>query len=257
MKIQVLSDLHLEFDKLDLPKVDADVVVLAGDIDLGLAGLEWAKTQFDDTPVVYVLGNHEYYHHGIPQLARDLKEAARGSTVHVLENEAVAIDGVTFLGCTLWASFELFGHVPEATARAAEVVNDYRYIKLIGDGDDARYHLKFQPLDAYFMHRKSLEWLEKAIPGILPNPAVIVTHHVPTLQAIPPEQRSRPTLPAHVSPLDAFIAQCGARLWIHGHSHSSFDGTFGATRVVCNPRGVDTGDGCNRDFNPGFTVEIG
>jgi predicted phosphodiesterase len=61
VKIRILSDLHLEFADISLPKVEADVVILAGDIDVEGNGLEWALNTFSDLPVLYVLGNHEYY----------------------------------------------------------------------------------------------------------------------------------------------------------------------------------------------------
>jgi predicted phosphodiesterase len=61
MRIRVLSDLHLEFREWNPPKADADVVVLAGDIHVGVKGIEWARRSFPAIPIVYVPGNHEFY----------------------------------------------------------------------------------------------------------------------------------------------------------------------------------------------------
>jgi predicted phosphodiesterase len=49
----------------------------------------------------------------------------------------------------------------------------------------------------------------------------------------------------------------GARLWIHGHTHDSFDYRLDGTRVVCNPRGYAK-DGANENplFDAGFMIEI-
>jgi predicted phosphodiesterase len=109
MKIQVLSDLHLEFIPFQPLITDADVVVLAGDIHLGTEGLQWAKEIFTDKIVIYVLGNHEYYYHTTPTLIHQLRQLAIHSQVHVLENESIEIEGVKFFGCTLWTDFKLWG----------------------------------------------------------------------------------------------------------------------------------------------------
>jgi predicted phosphodiesterase len=91
MKIHVLSDLHLEFDDFVSPKTDADVVVLAGDTHLGNKGILWAQQHFPDVPVVYVLGNHEYYRHAYPKLLHELQHSTQNSNVHVLENQALKL----------------------------------------------------------------------------------------------------------------------------------------------------------------------
>src|SRR6266513_944172 len=86
MRLRILSDLHLEFGDCQRPRPLADVVVLAGDIHHCAARLHWAKRAFPNTPVVYVLGNHEFYGHSIPDLTKILKREAKGGHVHVLEN---------------------------------------------------------------------------------------------------------------------------------------------------------------------------
>jgi len=83
MKIQLLSDLHNEFlrsGRIDLnhkwsgliPEVETDIIVLAGDIDTGINGVEWAVKESERLAknIVYVLGNHEFYGHEYS----DLKE---------------------------------------------------------------------------------------------------------------------------------------------------------------------------------------
>src|SRR5579883_1255301 len=109
MNLHVLSDLHLEFGNLEIPETDADVIVLAGDVHIGARGLEWIKTRFEAKPVIYVLGNHEFYHESIPSLTHQLTTAADTTNVQLLENRAVEVNGWTFLGCTLWTDFELKG----------------------------------------------------------------------------------------------------------------------------------------------------
>jgi len=46
MRLHILGDLHLEFGATEIRPVDADVVVLAGDIHLGREGRKWARKLF-------------------------------------------------------------------------------------------------------------------------------------------------------------------------------------------------------------------
>ena len=85
MRMRVLSDLHREFCTVDLPDVEADVVILAGDIDCRTKGVVWAKERFPETPVLYIAGNHEFYGERIGRLHEKLREAAKGSNVIIIE----------------------------------------------------------------------------------------------------------------------------------------------------------------------------
>src|ERR1035437_9712065 len=107
MKIRQLSDIHLETGPFTYEDQGEDVVVLAGDIDVGTAGIEWAKTI--PKPVIYVSGNHEHWGQDIYENLVAMRLAAKGSNVHFLENDEVnlTINGETvrFLGCTLWTDY--------------------------------------------------------------------------------------------------------------------------------------------------------
>jgi len=114
MKIQLFSDLHLEHSHrhppFALPAIDADVVVLAGDIDNGTRAIDWAEKTFPDRTVLYVPGNHEYYDADFKTAAAALRARARRSAnVRLLDNDELTIDGVRFLGSTLWTDFALLG----------------------------------------------------------------------------------------------------------------------------------------------------
>jgi predicted phosphodiesterase len=89
MKLYILSDLHCEFAHFEpdpMAVARADVVVLAGDIDVGVAGIEWAAQAFKAKPVVYVCGNHEFYgHHWEDTLVR-MRAAADRCGVYFLED---------------------------------------------------------------------------------------------------------------------------------------------------------------------------
>jgi len=101
MRIHILSDLHLEFAPFQLVQSDADVIVLAGDIHTGANGFKWIRETFPKQQIIYVLGNHEFYGQKIPKLTEELKAVAVGTNIHVLENDAIEIGDVIFLGATL------------------------------------------------------------------------------------------------------------------------------------------------------------
>ena len=130
MKIGVFSDLHLEFGKYDPPKVDADIIILAGDIHVGDQGIEWAKDVFKEKEVIYVIGNHEYYHGDFSKITDQIRKKATGSNIHVLEKEKLVIGEVCFLGCTLWTDFDLFGNRELDGMNAQYRMPDFNIINL-------------------------------------------------------------------------------------------------------------------------------
>ena len=122
MKLHILSDLHVEFGDFVIPDVSADIVILAGDTHVGTRGVRWALDQKTEVPVIYVLGNHEFYQNKFPGLIDDLKREAEGTHVHVLENDVFELGGFRFFGCTLWSDMALFGDVSTAMAAPDLVV---------------------------------------------------------------------------------------------------------------------------------------
>jgi predicted phosphodiesterase len=246
MRVRVLSDLHLEFGAIDLPEVPADVVVLAGDIHTGTQGLEWARVTFPRLPIVYVAGNHEYYGHAIPALQTTLRAHAAALDITLLENTSVELAGVTFLGCTLWTDFALFGDARLAGQHAALVMNDYRRIRI------SPIYRRLQPADTIRWHRRSFQWLSQALAQNR-GPVVVVTHHVPSTRSIAPQYVDDLLTAAFASSCDTLVAASQAALWIHGHTHTAFDYMLGKTRVCCNPRGYP---GESSGFNPALVVEL-
>jgi len=127
MRIHLLSDLHNEFDTYIPSVVDADIVILAGDIDVKARGVEWAKQAFH-IPVLYVLGNHEYYRGHMPRTLEKMRSACRATHVQVLERDAVEIGGTRFLGATMWTDFSATSNKPLAAVTAQSLMNDYHQI---------------------------------------------------------------------------------------------------------------------------------
>ena len=246
MKIHVLSDLHLEAHPFTAPATGADVIILAGDIHVGMQGVQWA-VRLPKVPVIYVLGNHEYYHHTLPQLCQDLKILTQNTQVHILENDSLVINGVRFLGATLWTDFMLDGDPVTAQFAAEQWIPDYQTISIASD------KRKLQPDDTATIHRRTKNWLTTELPRSK-LPTVIVTHHAPSVRSIAEKYKGGDYLNASfASNIDDVVANSGARCWVHGHTHTNFDYMLGNTRVLCNPRGYpdeETG------FKPDLTIEI-
>lgn len=249
MRIRLLSDLHLEFASVLMEESPADVVVLAGDIHVGNKGLPWIRSTFPKTPVIYVLGNHEYYRHVYPKLARDLMASTEGSNIHVLENRSVTLDGVTFHGTTLWTDFELFGDPRVAGYECQQVMTDFKKIRR-----EPGYS-KLRSLDAALMHRYSVRWLRESVASSSTRHNVVVSHHAPSLRSIPLHQRDDIVTSAYASPLEDLIAELAPDAWLHGHVHTSSDYWIGGCRVVCNPGGYP--GQAIPGFDPALAIEVG
>ena len=248
MKLRILSDLHVEFEDFEPPPAEADAVVLAGDIHLRHHGLDWARDKFPDLPVLYVLGNHEYYGRAMPAHLEKLKSMAAGSNVNVLENEALGIGGVTFLCCTLWTDFALHGNSPLHEFTAWQVMTDYRVIRV------SPTYRRLRTRDTAALHRRSATWLAETARQHRGEKIVVITHHAPSIASLPEDFRGNPVSAAYASNRDELVEQCGAELWIHGHLHSQSDYSIGDTRVVCNPRGYP--DQRNPRFVPDLVIDI-
>lgn len=247
MKIHVLNDLHIEFGDFELPDTDAEVIVFAGDIDVGMGGLSWIEKQRLDKPVIYVPGNHEYYHHDI-SLVEEIK-ACVPPNVHVLSDDMVEINGVRFLGCTLWTDFLLFGETEKyfAVQYAKQGMADFQVI--MQDGQ------RFSPEDSINLHENSRDWLGCMLGEHYAGKTVVVTHHLPSEKSVHPRFSRNLLTPAFASNLEALMDVDRVVLWVHGHTHDVFDYEIFGTRIVCNPRGYVPYEQSN-EFQPDFVVEI-
>jgi hypothetical protein len=264
MKVRVLSDLHLEFSNWRPPEVDADVVVLAGDIHRGLKGIAWARKYFRITPVIYVPGNHEYYGRELIEHLEALRASGRKHGVDVLDGNELVIDGVRFLGATGWTDYALYGDGP-AIIRAM-----FGAVRGMEDHQVIRYGARaLHPNDLLAIHRERVAWLERRLAAPFPGPTVVITHHAPSRRSVARQFDGSLLTPSFASDLtrlmglprvprmmtDAIPAPVTPTLWVHGHMHQSYDYVECDTRVVCNPRGYMPYEP-NPDFDPEMIVEV-
>lgn len=238
MKIQVISDLHQEFGISDTDFENADLIIFAGDTNLGTKGIEWIKKRILNKPVIYILGNHEYYKGTYPKTLYNIIEASKGSNITVLENKRIEFNGIRFHGSTLWTDFSLFGSPVEYGIICQATMNDYKQIRR-----DPSYS-KLRTIDTFKIHQISKTWLEESLEESTDYTNVIITHHAPSLKSIPELYKNDPITSAYASDLEALILKYKPLYWIHGHIHTPTRYKIGDTEIICNPHGY-----INEKFN--------
>ena len=248
MRLQIFSDLHLEFGPVAIPSTGADVLVIPGDLHVGREGLALIRANFPDQPVIYVLGNHEFYRYALPELIETFVRETQGTNIHVLERNSVVIDGFGFLGFTLWTDFALRGNTQEAMRAAEAVMSDYSII------ENSEENRLLRAKDTARIHKNSREWLKQAIQWSNRGKTIIVTHHAPSSHSEAACHKDSPLAPAFASDLEPLVEVSGVPLWIHGHTHHNVDYKIGRTRVLTNQRGYP--DQLCPGFNPGMIITL-
>lgn len=237
-----------------MPLNNADVVILAGDIARPKEAVSWALGLAK--PVLYVPGNHEFYGSSIAGAADELKQLSAGTAIHVLDNDQVIINGVRFLGTTLWTDFMLWTDDVQrslAVLEAQRFMRDFSIIHV-----DAPVPRLFTPEDSAALFAADCLRGRNRLAEPHAGPTVVITHHAPSRQSIHSRFAGSLLNGCFVSDLQHLADGQRAQLWVHGHTHDSFDYMLHGTRVVCNPRGYAT-DGVNENplFNSDFVVQIG
>ena len=228
MKIQIASDLHLENWQRDLPPLHQftpdrtrDLLILAGDITNGARqfGLPFIRQEIGFSPVIYVPGNHEYYHatrQDVDSFWRLFADANPG--FHYLNDNTVDIGGVRFYGAC-WCS-DFWGDP-----------GHYHYTRMIadftltGDWDTSAHVAEFRRVT-------------DSMAGLAGKVDVVITHFPPTLEAIDLAlYKNDPLNPYFINDCRWLVEYLRPALWVSGHTHSPFDYKVGDTRVVINPGG--------------------
>lgn len=263
MKIRILSDLHLEFDlrvnkNLYKPKYcGEDVLILAGDVQVGLILDSWFCELLKDRDVVYILGNHEFYNHDYDDLRDQFEEwqnkvnnraqsLGYKNKLYCLDDSSICLgdEHVKFVGSTLWTNFN--HQDPIAMLTVAGMMNDFHLIRKEGR--------KFNVNDALEAHLKGVEFIQTEIQNLEENQKIVViSHHGPSELSVHPKYKGNKLNCCFYSDLDPLVEK--TNLWIQGHTHESLDYNIGNSRVVCNPRGY-FGYEMNTNFRGNLIVEI-
>src|ERR1700743_3352546 len=231
MKIQYCSDLHLEFPKNQKflrnnpPSRVGDILVLAGDVitlrDLE-KGHEFIDFACDNYSAVYwVPGNHEYYGFDIANKPNPLCEKIRDN-FYLVNNQSITVDGIKLVLTTLWSRID-----PRHEWDIQRSVADFSAIACRGT--------KFTVRDFNFLHKESLNFLNKMFREPGNEPVVVVTHHVPSLMNYPKFYKDSPLTEAFAVELFDLIEDSGAACWIYGHHHfNTPEFTIGQTKMLTN-----------------------
>ncbi len=246
MNIQLLSDLHLEAnpDFVATPAPGADLLVLAGDVGSYqtrrdgsvMAEPDWGLQRFSPlpqyagwpVPVLFLPGNHEYDALDVDDAHRELRRTCERLGMVWLERETLVLDGVRFVGTTLWSDYDALGQ--EQRDKAFRAANFY-----LGKMAGQRHGQLF---DAAAMRELGLEcqrWLREALAQPFQGPTVAVTHFAPTLHSVDPRYGLSPGTAGFCNALDELLPL--ADLWLHGHLHHALDLRVGRSRIMANPLG--------------------
>lgn len=253
MKLHILSDLHLSVHGLEIPRTEADVVILAGDIARPEAAVAWAS-RFAQ-PVLYVAGNHEFYGGSIRGTMQELKQRCASTCIQVLDSDESIINGVRFLGTTLWTDFMLFGageQREQAIEQARAFTRDFSRIRT-----DPASATPFSPDDAVALFKRHVSWLKTKLDELFPGPTVVITHHAPSRRSIHPRFTNSLLNVCFIADVEFLMGAERVVLWIHGHTHDSFNYAVNGTHVVCNPRGyARNGVNENALFEPELIISL-
>ena len=284
MRIAVTSDLHLEFGDINIQNTDnAEVLILGGDIMLAqdlhdhpesnqlLTGamLETlgsrqknavrfreflSRVSFQFPHVIYIAGNHEFYHGKWPiglQYLRD--ECAKFPNVYFMENDCKTIGDITFIGSTLWTDMNKGD--PLTLHAISDMMNDFRIIR----NSDLGF-TNLRPAHVAQAHKKSVGYIRSVIAEQHDKKFVVVGHMSPSRLSTHPKYANDHLMNGgYSSSLDEFILdRPQVKLWTHGHTHEEFDYMIGSTRIVCHPRGYVNYERGSQEEDPYFpkVVEV-
>lgn len=275
MKITIVTDLHLEFDKDPTMKLaGGDVLLLPGDVIvakylnpnrtdkdarkmLRIADAFFKEECAKYAKVFYIMGNHEHYHHIFNYTAEVLREYLVGTNVTLLDKEWVDLnDEWQLFGGTLWTDYNNDWFARHA---AKDKMNDHSIIsKMKPLPQGGEFFGKFLPTDAEDEHKLTLKALDEGIYDYkrIDRKTIVMTHHAPTAKSVHPRFAGSLLNYAYYSNLEnTILDHPNIKYWFHGHTHDGHDYMVGDCRVVCNPRGY-AGYEVNEGFDPNFTIEI-
>lgn len=229
MRIKLISDVHLEhgtdLHKLMTPSEEAEILIIAGDLTVGPSNTYRALKELQSyhQHIIYVSGNHEYYGYTLSEFNQQLRILlANEPDIHFLNNEYVTIEGIHFIGSTLWTNFR---YNPLATLAARVMISDFKYIK------------DFTPDQSAIEYYNSLKFIKYAT-STLANKKVVITHFMPATECIAPKYANEELLNKYFcNDLAPFIDTLSDTTWLFGHTHAPTDVMINTTRLVSNPHG--------------------
>ena len=213
--MDLISDIHLEFDPTYRLSSIGEVLIIAGDLGKVVSRsyydfLRHASDRYDH--IILVAGNHEYYGTTIENGEKILKNL-NIPNVHYLQCDSIMINGIEYLGCTLWS---------EILLDAGWMTNDGNSIK------------NFSLKNYYELYVEHSTWLTKKLNEPVNHKRVVITHHLPTFKAINDKYKGLNNT-FFASALDHLVSK--ATVWVAGHTHSENTVRINNTYLFVNPKG--------------------
>lgn len=258
MKFKLLSDLHLEFfDRTrymvkDAPTwepelTDEDketVLLLAGDIHVGGKAQFFLKDMCERFhAVVYILGNHEFYHNELYNVKRNWKELEMPDNFHFLDDDVVYFGDTRVIGGTLWTQVT----DPHMIWQGPKRMTDYQITMVKEHGKLRRMNVA----DTNAMHVKTINYITKLLTDEWKGKTVVMTHHLPHPECVAPQFYGSSLNAFFMTDLDHILDKFDIDVWCHGHTHDCVDVEVHDTRILCNPMGYH-GVKLNQDFKEGL-----
>ncbi len=258
MRISLLSDTHQNFgdsSEWPYPLPDHDVLALAGDISeyvdhaVSLSAVLEHYRSRTDRPILYLPGNHEFYHQDYDQALDWIRRDTDRLGIEFLNCRSVQYGDVAFHGCTLWSDFTLFG-AEQADLfgfHAERSINDFRVIKF--------KNRSFRRADCAGLHRQERAWLEGSLASTKAQSNVVITHFAPVSQCVPARYQGDRLNPYFVAGCEDIVARFEPDFWLYGHIHQAADFTLGKTRFINNARCYPN-ENSGYDFDPNKLIEV-
>ena len=264
MKFRLMSDLHLEFEErvtdftpTPLQEDFDTVLILAGDIGVGTDAQPFLEQMCERFyKVVYILGNHEFYHKEVNKLRKRWATLADElpDNFIFLDDGVAFIEDVRIVGGTLWTDFDSENW--HAMNQAQHGMNDFACIKIKEGNKETGYRKRrFTPRDAIRAHKETLFLITETVRVPHDGPTLVVTHHLPHPLCVGKAFLTNPLNPAYMTNLDMHIEEYDIDVWIHGHTHDNVDVEVHGTRILCNPRGYVDYE-LNPTFDDKFTFDL-
>lgn len=304
-KLAIISDLHQEmlretdrrisehpftvFDPDREMTEPFDIIAILGDVDVPLTrSLQWISQRFSGVPVLYVPGNHDFYQDDDDRDSGDRytlwdqqyrgRELAEKLGIHLLMDDTVVLDGVRYIGGTLWTDMATVGRgmlhskMREAESGRNVRMNDYHLIKRRSEKDPSKFK-KLRAAQTIEEFVKTRSYIEDVLKQPFDGPTAVLTHHAPHPEGLRRESEEKdPEFSTfsycYASNLTSTIERLAPDLWAHGHIHGFKEYSVGSTKLVRNARGhawsddftkksdqVTTGQ-LKRGFNPNYRIDL-
>lgn len=271
MKAWIISDIYaapLDWYRHRVAVPNADICLLAGDISGNIySSIDYVSAEIGARmPVVAVLGNHDYYGSSIDKGLEVARQQLGGTNVHLLENDTVIVNGIRFVGATLWTDFEVIHGTPGGIELPVDgrrdlavhcSVRDIMDFRAIYRSDERREGetglITIQEMVR--RHGESRKYIDDELAKPFDGKSVVITHHAPSPLSFHPAYAGSPTNGAFASDLTELIMLRRPWVWVHGHIHHLSDYGIGDTRILCNPRGY-VHERNFIDFRPGYVIDL-